>query len=265
MADIISWSDATNDDRSEIVFENRNKEYGAYEIRKKYSKRVIMAMLYSLGGIAVLVATPFIITLINSIDFKQDVKTDDVVTLAEPPPIDKSTPPPPPPIPPPPVQKTIQFTPPVVAKDEEIEEPPPAQEEIKETTVSTVTQEGTDVVDLPPENPVVADPDEGKVFLQVEEMPEFPGGQEKMYDYIYKNFKYPGMARENNIQGKVFVSFVIDKDGSVKDAKILRGIGGGCDEEVLRVIRSMPGWKAGRQNGRSVNVQFSLPVNLTLK
>src|SRR6185436_19038799 len=117
------------------------------------------------------------------------------ITLAEPPPIDKSTPPPPPVEPPPPVQKTIQFTPPKVVKDEELKEPPPTQEEVKETQVATVTQEGTNIVDLPPENPVV-DVDEGKVFTIVEEMPSFPGGEEKLLEYLQKNIKYPPPARE---------------------------------------------------------------------
>jgi protein TonB len=161
------------------------------------------------------------------------------------------------------VQQTIKFTPPKVVKDEEVEEPPPTQEEVKETQVSTVTQEGSkDIVDVP-EDPVVVEED--KVFTVVEEMPTFPGGEEKLFDYLRKNIKFPPVARENGIQGRVFVTFVVDKDGKVKEAKILRGIGGGCDEEALRVIRNMPDWKAGKQNGRAVSVQYNLPVNFTLK
>ncbi|MEO0312739.1 MAG: hypothetical protein RIQ89_2396 [Bacteroidota bacterium] len=265
MALLNNWNDATNHERVELVFENRNKNYGAYVIRSKYNHRIVMAMVYSLTTVALAVGIPVLINKINESAANDKVVITTPVELSEPPPVDKTTPPPPPVEPPPPVQKTIQFTPPKVVKDEELEEPPPTQEEIKETTVSTVTQEGEEIVDLPPENPVVADPDEGKVFLVVEEMPEFPGGQEKMYDYIYKNFKYPAMARENGIQGRVYVTFVVDKDGDVKDAKVARGIGGGCDEEALRVIKSMPNWKPGKQNGRNVMVQYSIPINLTLK
>ncbi|HEY5916322.1 MAG TPA: energy transducer TonB [Chryseolinea sp.] len=262
---IIGWDNAVNKDRAELVFENRNKDYGAYQIRKGYEKQVIRAFLFTMGGIVLAVAIPVIINLISSLDLTNKNVISEEISLAEPPSIDKATPPPPPVIPPPPVVKTIKFTPPVVVKDEEVEEePPPTQEEMKDVQISTVTQEGNTTEDLPPENPVV-DPDEGKVFTIVEEMPTFPGGEEKMLEYIAKNIKYPAVARENNITGRVYVSFVVDKDGKIKDAKVLRGIGGGCDEEALRVVKAMPEWKAGKQNGRAVQVQFNLPVNFTLK
>ncbi len=262
---IISWNNAINQDRTELVFEKRNKEYGAYEIRKNYERWVLRSFLFTLAAILIAVAIPVIINLISNLDLSKKNVVSEEISLAEPPSIDKATPPPPPVIPPPPVVQTIKFTPPKVVKDEEVlDEPPPTQEEMKDVQISTVTQEGNTTEDLPPENPVV-DPDEGKVFTIVEEMPAFPGGEEKMLQYISKNIKYPPVARENNITGRVYVSFVVDKDGKIKDAKILRGIGGGCDEEALRVVKSMPDWKAGRQNGRSVQVQFNLPVNFTLK
>ncbi|MES1225055.1 MAG: TonB family protein, partial [Bacteroidota bacterium] len=185
------------------------------------------------------------------------------ITLAEPPPIDKTAPPPPPVIPPPPVQQTIKFTPPKVVKDEEVEEPPPTQEETKEVQVATETHEGDkNAVELPPETPVE---DEGKIFTIVEEMPSFPGGEEEMLKYVARNIKYPPVARENGITGRVYVNFYVDKDGKVQNAKVVRGIGGGCDEEALRVVRSMPQWKPGKQNGRAVNVNYNLPINFTLK
>jgi protein TonB len=262
---IHGWNDAVNPERIELVFADRNKEYGGYVLRKKYEKRVMMAFIITLSAIFLAIVVPKLITLLNNaVSSNKDAITE-AITLAEPPPIDKTTPPPPPVIPPPPVQQTIKFTPPKVVKDEEVQEPPPTQEEVKETQVSTVTQEGNkDIIDVP-EDPVVGDPDEGKIFTVVEEMPTFPGGEEKLFDYLRKNIKFPPVARENGIQGRVFVTFVVDKDGKVKDAKILRGIGGGCDEEALRVIRNMPDWKAGKQNGRPVSVQYNLPVNFTLK
>ena len=121
-----------------------------------------------------------------------------------------------------------------------------------------------DIVDIP-EDPVVGDPDEGKIFQFVEEPPSFPGGEDKLMEYLSKNIKYPNIAKENNIQGRVYVTFVVDKDGKVTSAKVLRGIGGGCDEEALRVVKNMPEWKPGRQNGRSVLVQYNLPVVFNLK
>lgn len=262
---IHGWNDAVNPERLELVFENRNKAFGGYVLRKKYEKRVVVAFLITLSAIFLAIVVPRLITMLtNAVNSAKDAMTESV-TLAEPPPIDKTTPPPPPVIPPPPVQQTIKFTPPKVVKDEEVQEPPPTQEEVKEVQVSTVTQEGNkDIVDVPTD-PVVTDPDEGKIFTVVEEMPSFPGGEEKLFDYLRKNIKFPPVARENGIQGRVFVTFVVDKDGRVKDARILRGIGGGCDEEALRVISNMPDWKPGKQNGRSVSVQYNLPVNFTLK
>ena len=262
---IMSWDNAVNPERAELVFENRNKEYGAYEIRKNYERQIVRAFLITIGVIVLAVAIPVIIRLISNMDFSTKNVVSEEISLAEPPSIDKTTPPPPPVIPPPPVVQTIKFTPPKVVKDEEVQdEPPPTQEEMKDVQISTVTQEGNTTEDLPPENPVV-DPDEGKVFMIVEEMPTFPGGEEKMLQYIREHVKYPAIARENNIQGRVYVTFVVDKDGKIRDAKIVRGIGGGCDEEALRVVNSMPDWKPGRQNGRNVQVQFNLPVNFTLK
>jgi len=262
---IISWDNAVNQDRAELVFENRNKEYGAYEIRKNYEKQVVRAFLFTIGGIILAVAIPVIINLISNMDFANKNVMSEEISLAEPPSIDKATPPPPPVIPPPPVVKTIKFTPPVVVKDEEVQdEPPPTQEEMKDVQISTVTQEGNTTEDLPPENPVV-DPDEGKVFTIVEEMPSFPGGEEQMLKFIRDNTHYPAVARENGITGRVFINFVVDKDGKIKDVKVLRGIGAGCDEEAVRVVKSMPDWKAGKQNGRAVQVSFNLPVNFTLR
>lgn len=262
---IHGWNDAVNPERLELVFENRNKAFGGYVLRKKYEKRVVVAFLITLSAIFLAIVVPRLVTMLtNAVNSAKDAMTESV-TLAEPPPIDKTTPPPPPVIPPPPVQQTIKFTPPKVVKDEEVQEPPPTQEEVKEVQVSTVTQEGNkDIIDVPTD-PVVTDPDEGKIFTVVEEMPSFPGGEEKLFDYLRKNIKFPPVARENGIQGRVFVTFVVDKDGRVKDARILRGIGGGCDEEALRVISNMPDWKPGKQNGRSVSVQYNLPVNFTLK
>jgi protein TonB len=260
---IHGWNDAVNPERVELVFANRNKEYGAYVLRKKYEKRVLMAFIVTLSAILLAVIVPKLISLLSSVVSSENAAMTEAITLAEPPPIDKTTPPPPPVIPPPPVQQTIKFTPPKVVKDEEVQEPPPTQEEVKETQVSTVTQEGSkDIIDVPTD-PVVVE--EEKVFTVVEEMPTFPGGEEQLFKYLRNNIKFPAVARENGIQGRVFVTFVVDKDGKVKDAKILRGIGGGCDEEALRVIRNMPDWKAGKQNGRAVSVQYNLPVNFTLK
>jgi len=106
---------------------------------------------------------------------------------------------------------------------------------------------------------------EAEVFTIVEEMPSYPGGDAKMYEYLGKNIKYPQIARESGIQGRVFVNFVVEPDGSVSNVKVLRGIGGGCDEEAIRVVKSMPKWKAGKQRGKAVRVSYTLPVVFKLQ
>ena len=101
----------------------------------------------------------------------------------------------------------------------------------------------------------------------VEQMPSFPGGESEMMKYIQKNVSYPQMEKEGQIQGTCYVTFVVEKDGSITDVKVLRGVSGGkgCDKEAMRVVKSMPNWKAGKQNGREVRVQFNLPIKFTLR
>jgi protein TonB len=103
-----------------------------------------------------------------------------------------------------------------------------------------------------------------EIFLVVETMPEFPGGEKAFNQYLADSIHYPAAAVENSIQGRVFVSFVVEKDGSVSEAKILRGIGGGCDEEAMRVIRNMPKWIPGKQRGQPVRVQYTMPIKFSL-
>jgi protein TonB len=106
---------------------------------------------------------------------------------------------------------------------------------------------------------------EAEIFTIVEEMPEFPGGMNKLAEYLGKNIKYPQMARESGIQGRVFVQFVVEPDGSVSNVAVMRSLGGGCDEEAIRVVKSMPKWKAGKQRGKPVRVSYILPVNFKLQ
>ena len=106
---------------------------------------------------------------------------------------------------------------------------------------------------------------EAEIFKVVEEMPEFPGGAAKMMEYIQKNMKYPMMARESDIQGRVFVNFVVEPDGSISNVTVMRGIGGGCDEEALRVVQSMPNWKPGKQRGSAVRCSFTVPIIFKLQ
>jgi len=106
---------------------------------------------------------------------------------------------------------------------------------------------------------------EQEIFKIVEEMPSYPGGEQKLMEYVAKNIKYPQIARETGIQGRVYVNFVVEPDGSVSNVSVLRGIGGGCDEEAMRVVKNMPKWKPGKQRGKAVRVQYMLPVNFKLQ
>ena len=106
---------------------------------------------------------------------------------------------------------------------------------------------------------------EQEIFQIVEEMPAFPGGEAKLMEYVGKNIKYPQIARETGIQGRVFIGFVVEPDGSVSNVKLLRGIGGGCDEEAMRVVKSMPKWKPGKQRGKAVRVSYQIPVYFKLQ
>lgn len=157
-----------------------------------------------------------------------------------------------PPPPPPPQQVTVLK---IVEDDVEVEDV-----EINVEVDQNVAIE----VYIPPvreEEEVV----EQEIFTVVESMPEFPGGAGKMMEFIARNIKYPPMARESGIQGRVFVNFVVEHDGSVSNVRVLRGIGGGCDEEAIRVVEAMPKWTPGRQRGKAVRVSFNLPVRFTLQ
>lgn len=172
-----------------------------------------------------------------------DIEEDELIPITQ-----QEVPPPPPP--PPPAQ-VIE----IVEDDEEIEE----ELEIEDT--DSDEDDVIEIIEVEEEEEVAED----EVFTIVETNPSFPGGEAAMYKYLGKNMKYPPIARDNNIQGRVYVSFVVEKDGSITDVRVLRGIGGGCDEEAKRVVKSMPKWSAGRQRGKAVRVRFNLPILFKLQ
>ena len=103
-----------------------------------------------------------------------------------------------------------------------------------------------------------------RVYTVVEEMPKFPGGDEKLFEFLSR-IRYPIKAREEGISGRVYITFIIDENGNIKEPKVLRGIGGGCDEEALRIVKLMPAWIPGKQNGRSVAVQYNIPISFNMR
>ena len=157
------------------------------------------------------------------------------------------------PPPPPPPKQVTQIE--IVEDDVEIED------EIEIDVEADMETEVEEYVPVFEEEEV----EEAEIFTVVESMPEFPGGQTSLFQYLQKNIEYPEIAKESGIQGRVFVTFVVEEDGSVTDVRVLRGIGGGCDEEAVRVVKSMPKWNPGKQRGKPVRVQFNLPVKFTLQ
>ena len=159
--------------------------------------------------------------------------------------------------PPPPQKQVIKIH--IVEDNVEVED---------DLNIDVEADQNTEVEEYVPTKVDVEDEEsaeERQIFMVVESMPEFPGGEGALHQYLAENIKYPQMAKESGIQGRVFVTFVVERDGRVTDVKVIRGIGGGCDEEAIRVVQGMPKWTPGKQRGKPVRVQFNLPVKFTLQ
>ncbi|MEI6575766.1 MAG: energy transducer TonB [Bacteroidota bacterium] len=156
----------------------------------------------------------------------------------------------------------VQFTAPQVVGDSVVESNSLNQEELA-VTINNSTEENLSV-EAKVEEKVIEEEDKSPPFTVVEEMPSYPGGEEVRLKFLQENIQYPQTAKESGIQGTVYVSFVIDTKGKISEVKVLRGIGGGCDQEAIRVIKLMPSWLAGKQAGKPVRVQFTMPIKFTL-
>jgi len=263
-----TWQQVTSDIRNEIVFDGRNREYGAYVLRTEYDKRLMLIMFSLLAVIGLSYGTYIVIKNLPEEKLPPPpVDTSQFTVQA--PPVEEDVPPPPPEEPPPPMEKTVAFTPPVVV-DIPVEDQIPIQEDMDDTKASTETNETDNVsFDFQPEKTEEKEVEqkEPEIYTFVDEDPEFPGGYAAMMAFIQKNFNYPQVAIENNIQGKCYVKFVVKSDGSVSGVQVERGIAGcpECDKEAVRVVRMMPGWKAGKMNGKSVATLYRLPINFALE
>jgi protein TonB len=171
-------------------------------------------------------------------------------------------PPPPPPPPPPDVVKQQRFVAPVVTTDS-VETTMVSQDELSTKPTEAPAAEEIKVEEV--KEQVIQQEAPKEIFTVVEEQPGYPGGDEARIKYLQENIKYPDEAKELGVQGKVFVTFVVEVDGSITDVKVLRGIGAGCDEEAIRVVKNMPKWVPGKQRGVPVRVQFNLPIKFTLQ
>lgn len=273
--------DLISRDWTEMVFEGRNKEYGAYRLRKNAGKRnlyslitIFIAALAIWGGISLVkfvesrtktVAQTSVAELsaLNQPKKKAEVKQQQKVKLEQPEKVVER------------VKSSVKFTAPVIKKDDEVkpEDELKTQDELMntKTAIGALDVKGNDdangevlklkeAVAQPEPKPEVE-----KVFDVVEQMPSFPGGPSALMEWLSNNVKYPVVAQENGVQGRVVVSFVVERDGSITDVKVVRGVDPSLDKEASRVVRAMPRWIPGKQNGSAVRVKYNVPVAFRLQ
>lgn len=273
--------DLISRDWTEMVFEGRNKEYGAYRLRKNAGKRnlyslitIFIAALAIWGGISLVkfvesrtksVAQTSVAELsaLNQPKKKAEVKQQKKVKLEQPEKVVER------------VKSSVKFTAPVIKKDDEVkpEDELKTQDELMstKTAIGALDVKGNDdangevlkikeAVAQPEPKPEVE-----KVFDVVEQMPSFPGGPSALMEWLSNNVKYPVVAQENGVQGRVVVSFVVERDGSITDVKVVRGVDPSLVREASRVVRAMPRWIPGKQNGSAVRVKYNVPVAFRLQ
>ena len=241
----------------EMVFEFKNKDYGAFFLRTKYGKNLTRALVLSLIILILVVGPPFVMAKLNK-DSKAMIDnsiTADLMNIKQ---QQDELPPPPPPPPPPELKQEAKFVAPVVV--DSVEE----KVEIATTDQLIATNTNEAVVEEVVETTNQVVEEEAPAFIVVEEMPIFPGGDGEMMKYIANNIKYPQICRENNISGKVFVNFIVNEQGKVDKVKVVRGVDPYLDKEAIRVIQSLPDWTPGRQRGKAVRVQFTIPISFAL-
>ncbi|MDQ2655992.1 MAG: energy transducer TonB [Bacteroidota bacterium] len=251
----VSWND--------IIFENRNREYGAYAVRRGYNRNLVTGVAITVVVVALTVFYPILMKTIGGDDTSPKAAPRKLVysELSPPPPIDRPKPAPPN-IVLPKLQKVIKFVPPKVVR-EQVSESTPTLSDIRQNEIGAVEVEGpAEVVFGEPVSEGVSGTDE--IFTVVDQQPEYAGGYDAMVAFIKKNMVYPPNARRMQIEGTVHVSFVVSKTGEISDVKVLRGISGECDQEAVRVVQIMPRWNPGKQNGHPVNVRFIMPLKFRL-
>jgi periplasmic protein TonB len=264
-------------DALDIVFQNRNRDYGAYQIRRSYDRTMGRALFGGVFLIGLSFGVPHLLSKVSGVFerktvdivvcFKEEGKIE-VDKLPAPPKIEFPTPPPP--------MATTAFVAPRIVDNAEPEKTQVDIEELKETkaAISNKTQLGSEdipeeiveipipkYIEAPKPTPMVDD----EIHDFVEKSPAFPGGEAELLAFLNKNINYPAMAKETGVQGTVVISFVVNKKGDIEDLKILKDIGGGCAKEAMRVVNAMPRWNAGEQQGNPVKVRFTLPIRFQLQ
>jgi protein TonB len=265
----------------DLVFEGKNQEYGAYVLRKETGKRNVKALVWVLIGIAAIFLAVFLNVQIQKameknvavetdvelsklaqkkeakVERKEPVKVEMEQKVVEK------------------VKSSVKFTAPEIKKDDEVkpEDEIKSQDDLAKTNtaIGTFDVKGNDeaegevlkakevVVDEKPKE------EETKVFDVVEVMPQFPGGDAELMKYLNTHIKYPAIAEENGVQGRVVCTFVVERDGSITDVKVMKSVDPSLDKEAIRVLKSMPKWIPGKQNGSAVRVKFTVPVTFRLQ
>ena len=273
--------DLIDNNWTDLVFEGKNKEYGAYVLRKETGKRNVKALIWVLIGIAAIFALAYANLAIQNA-MKQNATIDTDVELSklaqkkeakverkepvkvevEQKVVEK-------------VKSSVKFTAPEIKKDDEVkpEDEIKSQDDLSKTNtaIGTFDVKGNDeaegevlkakevVVDEKPKE------EETKVFDVVEQMPSFPGGPSALMQYLSSNIKYPVVAEENGVQGRVVCTFVVEKDGSITDVRVIKSVDPSLDKEAVRVVKGMPKWIPGKQNGSAVRVKYTVPVTFRLQ
>ena len=277
----MSKIDLISNEWTDLVFEGRNQAYGAYKLRKGTAKRNVWALII-VGLAAALLYLG--LQLQKMAEANKKVENTQAVELAklntekkeakvekkeiikqEPEKVVEQ------------VKSSVKFTAPIIKKDSEVKE----EDEIKldevqksDKAVGAFTVEGNDEVggavlkakeDIAAPEPPKHVVEETKIFTVVEQMPMFPGGDGALMGYLRDNIHYPTVAQENGVQGRVIVSFVVERDGSISDVRVARSVDPSLDREAMRVVKSMPKWTPGKQNGSAVRVKYQVPVSFRLQ
>jgi protein TonB len=265
----IAKLDLYNPEWLELVFDDKNKDYGAYDLRKHYAQNQVKAMLITFLSVAALFAGYMVlepkanvsdrVLQVYTIPNPPTIKKDEVI-----PPRTETTKPPA-------HAATIKF-PVMVPTDDPAAKNPPAIIELDGKAISTETKSGNNEavnIDTPDQGSgsdmgAITEHNKDEVYRTVEVEPEPFGGAEAWAKFLQKNIHYPPQAAENGVHGKVFLSFIVETDGHLSNFKVERGVGSGLDEEALRVLKLAPAWKPGIQNGHKVRVMYNIPINFVM-
>ncbi len=288
--------DLSSKEWTDLIFEGKNKEFGAYALRQASDRRHNLAVIYVIAGLALILICAWlygmykadkeraenerIAELIASIEQQQ---FDELQAELEIPEEEENQMEQEEEIPEPEEEEALaeeilnteKFTEFLVQKDEDVKEEVKSADEVKDTSTalgSVNFDQGTDDLNIVREhkNEVIVEEkkpvvEETKVFTSVEQMPQFPGGEAELLKWISTHIKYPAIAMENNVQGKVVVQFVVTRDGSIGEVKIARGKDPDLDKEAMRVVKTLPKFIPGKMNGQAVNVWYTLPINFKLQ